>query len=144
MRRQPLIHTERAQGMTQNSKIVWSEGLFLRPQHMQQHERYVERFVNLRAGDLRPFAWGFSELELETDLLAVGSLAIRRARGVFPDGTPFSMPDDDPLPPALEVDVGLRDQIVYLTLPMRSGSQDRKSTRLNSSHVKISYAVFCL
>src|SRR5690606_40234377 len=25
-----------------------------------------------------------------------------------------------------------------------SSSQDRKSTRLNSSHVKISYAVFCL
>src|SRR5436309_2564674 len=27
---------------------------------------------------------------------------------------------------------------------MRRRSQDRKSTRLNSSHVKISYAVFCL
>src|SRR6266511_5689703 len=26
----------------------------------------------------------------------------------------------------------------------RSGRRDRKSTRLNSSHVKISYAVFCL
>src|SRR5204862_6001130 len=26
----------------------------------------------------------------------------------------------------------------------RSGSADRKSTRLNSSHVEISYAVFCL
>src|SRR5690606_40042419 len=26
----------------------------------------------------------------------------------------------------------------------RSGRSDRKSTRLNSSHVKISYAVFCL
>src|SRR5690606_41781797 len=26
----------------------------------------------------------------------------------------------------------------------RSDSRDRKSTRLNSSHVKISYAVFCL
>src|SRR5690606_41688459 len=25
-----------------------------------------------------------------------------------------------------------------------AGAQDRKSTRLNSSHVKISYAVFCL
>src|SRR5690606_40350109 len=25
-----------------------------------------------------------------------------------------------------------------------TGGQDRKSTRLNSSHVKISYAVFCL
>src|SRR5690606_41354622 len=26
----------------------------------------------------------------------------------------------------------------------RTGYEDRKSTRLNSSHVKISYAVFCL
>src|SRR5690606_39991600 len=28
--------------------------------------------------------------------------------------------------------------------PPSSGSRDRKSTRLNSSHVKISYAVFCV
>src|SRR6266511_4613443 len=28
--------------------------------------------------------------------------------------------------------------------PRSSTGQDRKSTRLNSSHVKISYAVFCL
>src|SRR5690606_40765951 len=28
--------------------------------------------------------------------------------------------------------------------PATQGDQDRKSTRLNSSHVKISYAVFCL
>src|SRR5690606_42019166 len=28
--------------------------------------------------------------------------------------------------------------------PARRGGGDRKSTRLNSSHVKISYAVFCL
>src|SRR5690606_42127808 len=30
------------------------------------------------------------------------------------------------------------------TEPVRGLVQDRKSTRLNSSHVKISYAVFCL
>src|SRR5690606_39801453 len=29
-------------------------------------------------------------------------------------------------------------------LPVEKSVQDRKSTRLNSSHVKISYAVFCL
>src|SRR5690349_24008076 len=28
--------------------------------------------------------------------------------------------------------------------PVRLAGQDRKSTRLNSSHVEISYAVFCL
>src|SRR5207302_11391411 len=31
-----------------------------------------------------------------------------------------------------------------LAQAVQSGAQDRKSTRLNSSHVKISYAVFCL
>src|SRR5690606_41952828 len=29
-------------------------------------------------------------------------------------------------------------------VPGQAGDRDRKSTRLNSSHVKISYAVFCL
>ncbi|AIF48223.1 type VI secretion system baseplate subunit TssK [Dyella japonica] len=109
--------------MTQNNKVVWSEGLFLRPQHMQQQERYLERFVALRSEALRPYAWGFTELELETNLLAMGKFGIRRARGVFPDGTPFAMPGDDPLPPALEIDLNWRDQTVYLTLPLRSPSQ---------------------
>ncbi|TCV95837.1 type VI secretion system protein ImpJ [Luteibacter rhizovicinus] len=109
--------------MTQNNKIVWSEGLFLRPQHMQQQERYLERYVDLRAGSVRPHGWGFSELELETDLLAIGKLGIRRARGVFSDGTPFAMPGDDPLPPAIEVDANWRDQTIFLTLPLRSPSQ---------------------
>jgi type VI secretion system protein ImpJ len=109
--------------MTQNNKVVWSQGLFLRPQHMQQHERYLERFVELRAGGLQPYTWGFHELELETDLLAIGKLGIKRARGVFPDGTPFAMPGDDPLPPALDVDANWRDQTVFLTLPLRSPTQ---------------------
>ncbi|MFM0501526.1 type VI secretion system baseplate subunit TssK [Paraburkholderia caffeinilytica] len=106
--------------MTRSNKAIWSEGLFLRPQHMQQQERYFERYVELRAGGLRPYAWGLHELELESDLLAIGKLGIKRARGVFPDGTPFAMPDDDPLPPPLDVDSNWRDQVVHLTLPLRS------------------------
>src|SRR5690625_7659267 len=31
-----------------------------------------------------------------------------------------------------------------LTVDLLQGAEDRKSTRLNSSHVAISYAVFCL
>src|SRR5690606_42144672 len=33
---------------------------------------------------------------------------------------------------------------IYLVGTVREGRVDRKSTRLNSSHVKSSYAVFCL
>src|SRR5690349_23966263 len=32
----------------------------------------------------------------------------------------------------------------FLAAELPGGEQDRKSTRLNSSHVEISYAVFCL
>ncbi|SEW01595.1 type VI secretion system baseplate subunit TssK [Luteibacter sp. 329MFSha] len=109
--------------MTAFNKVVWSEGLFLRPQHMQQQDRYTERYIELRAATLRPHPWGFDELEIERDLLAIGKLGIRRARGVFPDGTPFSMPDRDPLPPPLEIDANWRDQPVYLTLPLREATQ---------------------
>jgi type VI secretion system protein ImpJ len=109
--------------MSRNNKTIWSEGLFLRPQHMQQQERYLERYVELRSGNLAPYAWGFHELELEGDLLSVGKLGIKHARGVFPDGTPFDMPGDDPLPPPLDVAADCRDQTVFLTLPLRSPTQ---------------------
>src|SRR5690606_39622008 len=36
------------------------------------------------------------------------------------------------------------DPVVLLRLGVRLAALDRKSTRLNSSHVKSSYAVFCL
>src|SRR5690606_42152605 len=34
--------------------------------------------------------------------------------------------------------------LAWSTIRASNGTPDRKSTRLNSSHVKISYAVFCL
>ena len=105
--------------MSEKNRIVWSEGLFLRPQHFQQQERYLEDYVQGRVGTLRTDGWGLVELEIERDLLAIGKLALRRARGVFPDGTPFSMSESDPLPPPLEVGTQLRDQVVHLAIPLQ-------------------------
>src|SRR5690606_39939779 len=41
-------------------------------------------------------------------------------------------------------DSSSRDPKQILRFSLMSEPRDRKSTRLNSSHVKISYAVFCL
>lgn len=114
--------------MSENNRIVWSEGLFLRPQHFQQQERHLETWIEGRAGALRPFAWGFTELEIERDLLAIGKLGMRRARGVFPDGTPFSMPDNEPLPAPLEIGTQIRDQVIHLAVPLKK-SGALQSTR---------------
>src|SRR5262245_37942015 len=105
--------------MSENNRIVWSEGLFLKPQHFQQQERYLETFIEGRAGALRPHAWGLPEAEVERDLLAIGKVGLRRVRGVFPDGTPFAMPDNDPLPAPLEIGPNLRSEVIYLSVPLR-------------------------
>ena len=101
------------------NKVVWSEGLFLRPHHFQQQDRYFERYVETRCRALAPHGWGFAELEVERDFLAIGKFGLRRASGVFPDGTPFRMPEDDPLP--VPIDIGqARDQVIFLAVPLRS------------------------
>lgn len=114
--------------MSSNNKVVWSEGLFLRPQHFQQHDRYVERFVEGRSAALRSNSWGFTEIQIERDLLAIGKLGLKYARGVFPDGTPFSMPDDEPLPSPLELTAQVRDKAVSLAIALRKEG-NRESDR---------------
>src|SRR5687768_15776117 len=111
--------------MSGHNRVIWSEGLFLQPQHFQQQERYLERYVETRCQPLVPYSWGFTELEFERDLLSIGKFGLRRVAGVFPDGTPFRMPDDDPLPPPIDVGPDVRDQVLYLAVPLRrSGEPD--------------------
>lgn len=105
--------------MSQRNKVLWSEGLFLRPQHFQQQDRYLEGYVESRCRVLQTHSWGFSELVIDTDQLAIGKLAISRAKGVFPDGTPFSIPDVDRPPTPVDIDDSIRDCRVYLALPIR-------------------------
>ena len=104
--------------MSRRSRVLWSEGLFLEPQHFQQHDRFVEGQISGRLAATGNTHWGFHAVELDTALLTLGKLGLTAAQGVFPDGTPFSMPGDDPLPEPLEVEDTVRDKIVYLALPL--------------------------
>src|SRR3712207_7441215 len=52
--------------------------------------------------------------------------------------------EEDDLVVALVDRLLLRSQRARVVAAGLGGSQDRKSTRLNSSHANISYAVFCL
>jgi len=119
--------------MSENNRVVWSEGLFLRPQHFQQQERSLESWIEGRTGALRPHSWGLVEIEIERDLLAIGKLGLRRARGVFPDGTPFSMPENEPLPAPLEIGPQLRDQVVYLAVPLRKAGALQSTRATNGA-----------
>ena len=102
-----------------DNKVVWGEGLFLQPQHLQQQERYVERLVRSSTAGLAPFSYGLTKLEIDTDLLALGKFAVRSAAGILPDGTPFSIPDGADHPAPLDLPETLRNAVIYLALPAR-------------------------
>jgi len=101
------------------NKVVWNEGLFLQPQHLQQQERYFERLVRTSTAGLRPFAWGLTQLEIDPDLLMLGKFATRAVSGLLPDGTPFRAPGDVDQPRPLDLPENVRNSIVYLILPTR-------------------------
>ncbi|MGE0384784.1 MAG: type VI secretion system baseplate subunit TssK [Gammaproteobacteria bacterium] len=115
--------------MTWNNKVVWAEGMFLRPAHFQQHVRYLENMVERRTSNLRSHPWGFTSLKLDRQLLSLGKIGIAEAQGVFADGTPFSVPDEDDAPPPLEVGDSVRNSIVFLGLPTRRFSAAEMGAR---------------
>lgn len=111
--------------MSWNNKVMWSEGLFLRPQHFQQSDRYHEKLVRSRVAALRPYPWGITELKLNIDMLGLGKFAVDEARGVLEDGTPFNIPEDADHPAPLDVPENTRNTIVYLALPgYQPGAQE--------------------
>ena len=104
--------------MSWHSKVAWSEGLFLRPHHLQQADRYAEHLVEGRSAFTTPYPWGFSELEIDRDLAQQGKFGLRRAAGIMPDGAPFSLPGDSPLPAPIVIDEKAAGMSVWLVLPM--------------------------
>ena len=87
---------------------LWGRGQMVSPQHFQQQDRFFEATVrgSLQAGQLHTF--GFRALTLDPALLEAGQVAVLSARGIFPDGTPFAIPEtmDAPKPLAISADMG--------------------------------------
>jgi type VI secretion system protein ImpJ len=104
--------------MTWANRVIWQEGMFLRVQHFQQQDRWLESVVRGRTAALRSHSWGITETAMDRDLLATGRFALSSASGVFEDGTPFAIPGETDHPPPLEVSEQARNALVYLALPI--------------------------
>jgi type VI secretion system protein ImpJ len=105
--------------MTWTNRVIWQEGMFLRAQHFQQQDRWLEALVRGRTGALRPHPWGLTEYAIDRDLLATGRFALSSAAGVFEDGTPFVIPGETDHPEPLEVPANARNALVFLAAPIR-------------------------
>jgi predicted component of type VI protein secretion system len=74
--------------MTWTNRVVWQEGMFLRAQHFQQQDRWLEMLVRARTAALRPHPWGIVEMAIDRDLLSTGRFALSSAVGVLKTARP--------------------------------------------------------
>lgn len=102
-------------------KVVWHEGMLLRPQHFQQNDRYYDHQFKTRTQQLHTAAWGFFGLEIDRQFLAMGKLVVSQASGILPDGSLFELgAEREPL--ALDVPANTSNSAVYLALPLVTGN----------------------
>jgi type VI secretion system protein ImpJ len=96
-------YSNRQRVMKLLSKVVWSEGMYLGPHHFQVQSRYFEDSIQFATSSLWFAAYGLAGVELDADALHNGTVSLLHARGIFPDGLPFNMPESEALPPARAV-----------------------------------------
>jgi type VI secretion system protein ImpJ len=80
------------------SRVVWSEGMHLGPHHFQVQNRYFEDLVHFTSSALAFEPWGLSGIQVDHDALRNGIFSLVHARGLFPDGMAFLIPELDQTP----------------------------------------------
>ena len=106
-----------------DNRIVWREGLFIRPQHFQQNDRYYAYELMKRTSSSGSNKWGFFDLEIDQDLLGSGKVVIKRASGILKDGTLFNIDSKDNIL-ALDINSDDYNKNIYLALPILISNSD--------------------
>ncbi|WP_028865930.1 type VI secretion system baseplate subunit TssK [Psychromonas aquimarina] len=108
--------------MSDINSVAWSEGMFLRPQHFQQQDRYLQfqhAYINKTSN---PYCWGIFDFEIDKSLLALGQFGLNHLQCIFQDNTLASLPEQAPLPKSISVAPGTLDQLVYIAVPVNKSS----------------------
>jgi type VI secretion system protein ImpJ len=126
--------------MSWTSKIIWSEGMFLRPQHFQQNDRYLEALIENRVGPMRPYSWGIEELVINQEALSLGKIEITRCRAILPDGTTLDIPTADAPPTPIEPDKNTKDENFYLCL-MERRPNATEASREDDDNLEVRYSI---
>jgi type VI secretion system protein ImpJ len=89
--------------MSIKNKILWGEGLFLRPQHFQQQDLYHEHRLHASVKALHPYIWGVASLRVDEDALSNNTLRIQEMALIFQDGEIYNAPGEDALPDGIDL-----------------------------------------
>jgi len=109
--------------MSTRNRVIWSEGLFIKPQHFQQQQRHSEHQIQQQVGAVSEYLYGLMTLEINNEHLNFGRISLVKSSGKTPDGTLFDFPLVDDLPTPLDVvDASFANQLVYLAVALKEDS----------------------
>ncbi len=110
--------------MSKTARVVWTEGMFLRPHHFQQAENYQLNQQRIRGEAQHSWNYGFYTLKFDEEQLKRGTLALDTVCGVFPDGTLFSLERGQAAPAPVVIAPQHLGQQLVLALPAQRGGRD--------------------
>ena len=136
--------------MFKAEKVLWGEGLFLRPQHFQLQDAYHEQRLNQMIQATFPFAYGIQAIEFDEAQFSMNIMALSRIEMVWQDGEIYRAPSQDLLPEPVQLDsLNLRTEMaVYLALPMVQASiqnlnhEDNSQSSRYHSHLSSTHDLF--
>jgi type VI secretion system protein ImpJ len=106
--------------MLRANRVLWGEGMFLRPQHFQQQELFREHALAQAMRQIRAFPWGVRCASIDADALRAGLLRVNALDLVYHDGLHVSAPAHEPLPAARdlnEIATSLTETVVHACVP---------------------------
>lgn len=86
--------------MRRVDKVMWGEGMLVCPQHLQQHDLFLEQLIQSRTSWPNPYCWGLTRLDIDEAAIKTGSLRVRGLQGILPGGLPLEFADGEPGVPA--------------------------------------------
>ncbi len=107
--------------MLRANRILWGEGMFLRPQHFQQQALFSEQAIAQLSRQIHAYPWGVRTVEINTEALRAGQVCANTLELVYQDGVYVNAPGSDPLPAARNLkDIAQAgtETLVYACLPV--------------------------
>src|SRR5262245_47340634 len=107
--------------------IAWTEGMFLRPHHLQHHDQWSAARLNYHLRAIDPFHWGVRSFEVDEGALSDHRIVVLHLDAVLPGGHIVRYPNGNAAVQSREFDPQIQKLAVYL------GVRNLRATEPNSA-----------
>ncbi len=106
--------------MTSSLKVVWSEGIFIAPQHFQQQEKYFESRLDGYITNYNPFFYGVREMMFDESLFKQGIVKLSKLSATLDDGTMLELMGEQADELRIKLPHGVQESKLYIAIKAKN------------------------